>query len=155
MKAYILVIDDNEVIRRTLTQILKNAGYEVHCEPDGRQGLQAFHKRQPDLVITDIIMPDMDGIETIMKLRALPCACPIIAISGGRGIGSVDYLTSAKLLGAAGTLRKPFEAKDLLQMVSGCLAKKFAGPALSPRHPIVAAPFKTPAESPMKAVRSP
>jgi CheY-like chemotaxis protein len=139
MKSYILVIDDDALVRQTLTLLLENKGYEVQCAPEGRQGLQAFHKRRPSLVITDIIMPEMEGIETIMELRILSRDCPIIAMSGGGRFGKADFLTVAKHLGATATLSKPFEAEDLLQTVAGCLAGNSAGPALVPDPPKIAA----------------
>src|SRR5450432_3918998 len=135
MKSYILLIDDEALVRQTLTQVLENEGYEVHCAPEGREGLRAFHKRQPDLVISDIIMPEMEGIETIMELRILSRDCPIIAISGGGRLGKADFLAVAKKLGATATLNKPFETEDLLRTVANCLAGNFAGPALSPGPP--------------------
>ncbi|MDB5409574.1 MAG: regulator [Rhodospirillales bacterium] len=139
MKAYILVIDDDALVRQALTQILESNGYEVQCAPDGRKGLQSFRGRRPDLVISDIIMPMMEGIETIMALRILSRACPIIAISGDGRFGGIDFLAVAKELGATATLGKPFEAGDLLQAVANCLAGNFAGPALSSRPPEIAA----------------
>ena len=139
MKSYILVIDDDALVRQTLTLVLESEGYEVRSAPEGRQGLQAFRKRRPDLVISDIIMPDMEGIQTIMELRILSRDCPIIAISGGGRFGKIDFLTVAKELGATATLSKPFEQADLLQTVAGCLAGNFARPPLSSRPPEIAA----------------
>jgi CheY-like chemotaxis protein len=135
MKPYILVIDDDAMVRQALIQVLENSGYEVHCASDGRQGLQAFRIRRPDLVISDIIMPEMEGIETIMEVRILSRDCPIIAISGGGRLGRADFLAVAKQLGATATLVKPFETEDLLRTVASCLAGNFAGPALSPGPP--------------------
>jgi CheY-like chemotaxis protein len=127
MKSYILVIDDEALVRQALTEVLEHRGYEVQCAPDGRQGLRAFHMRRPDLVISDIIMPEMEGIETIMELRILSRDCPIIAISGGGRSGEAVFLDVAKRLGATASLRKPFETEDLLRTVARCLAGKFAG----------------------------
>jgi CheY-like chemotaxis protein len=139
MKPYILVIDDEAMVRHTLTQVLEHGGYEVQCAQEGRQGLQAFRKRRPDLVISDIIMPAMEGIETIMELRILSRDCPIIAMSGGGRFRKVEFLAIAKHLGATATLSKPFEIEDLLHTVASCLAGIFAGPALSPGAPKIAA----------------
>jgi len=135
MKPYILVIDDDAMVRQAPIRVLENSGYEVQCAPDGRQGLRAFRIRRPDLVISDIIMPEMEGIETIMELRILSRDCPIIAISGGGRLGKADFLAVAKKLGATATLNKPFETEDLLRTVANCLAGNFAGPALSPGPP--------------------
>jgi two-component system chemotaxis response regulator CheY len=139
VKSYILVIDDDAFVRQALTQILESGGYEVQCAPEGRQGLRAFKKRRPDLVISDIIMPTMEGLETVMELRILSRDCPIIAISGGGCFGRADFLVVAKQLGATATLSKPFEQADLLQTVAGCLAGNFARPPLSSRPPEIAA----------------
>jgi CheY-like chemotaxis protein len=134
-RPYILVIDDSVLIRQMLTQVLENSRYEVQCAPDGRQGLQAFRKRQPDLVITDIIMPEMAGIETIVELRKLSRDCPIIAISGSSRFGQVDFLETARQLGATATLTKPLEEEELLRTVASCLASRLPGPPLSPCLP--------------------
>jgi CheY-like chemotaxis protein len=139
MKPYILVIDDDALVRQALMLVLESRGYEVQCAPEGRQGLRAYQKRRPDLVISDIIMPEMEGIETILELRILSPDCPIIAISGGGRFGKVDFLAVAKELGATATLSKPFEQADLLQTVAGCLAGNFARPPLSSRPPEIAA----------------
>ena len=135
MKSYILVIDDEALVRQALTQVLEHRGYEVQCAPDGRQGLRAFHMRRPDLVISDIIMPEMEGIETIMELRILSRDCPIIAMSGGGRLGKADFLTAAMELGATASLRKPFETAELLRTIAGCLAGNSAGPTRSTRPP--------------------
>jgi CheY-like chemotaxis protein len=132
VKSYILLIDDDALVRQSLTIVLEYAGYEVHCAADGRQGLAAFRERRPDLVISDIVMPEKEGIETIMELRILSHSCPIIAISGGGRFGRSDFLTVAKALGANATLSKPFEAEDLLRMVASYLAGNCAGPELPP-----------------------
>jgi CheY-like chemotaxis protein len=128
MRPLILVIDDDAIVRQSLTLLLESRGYEVQCAPEGRQGLRAFHKRRPDLVITDIIMPEMEGIQTIMELRILSRDCPIIAISGGGRFGKADFLVVAKELGATVTLSKPFETADLLHAVASCLRGSLAGP---------------------------
>jgi CheY-like chemotaxis protein len=139
MKPYILVIDDDALVRQTLMLVLESRGYEVQCAPEGRQGLRAYQKRRPDLVISDIIMPEMEGIQTIMELRILSPDCPIIAISGGGRFGKVDFLTVAKELGATATLSKPFETEDLLRTVASCLSGNLAGPVHSPEPPKIAA----------------
>jgi CheY-like chemotaxis protein len=135
VKSYILVIDDDALVRQALAQVLEYKGYEVQCAPEGRQGLRAFHERRPDLVISDIIMPEMEGIQTIMELRMLSGECPIIAISGAGRFGKANFLDVAKHLGATATLTKPFETEELLRTVASCLAGKLARPALSSEPP--------------------
>jgi CheY-like chemotaxis protein len=139
MKPYILVIDDDALVRQALMLVLESRGYEVQCAPEGRQGLRAYQKRRPDLVISDIIMPEMEGIQTIMELRILSQDCPIIAISGGGRFGELDFLTVAKELGATATLSKPFETEDLLRTVASCLSGNLPDPARSPEPPKLAA----------------
>jgi len=121
--ANILVIDDDAIVRRTLQEILESEGYQVTCAENGRYGLAAFERRRPDLVITDIIMPDQEGIETIVHLRKVWPEGPIIAISGGGRIGNVDFLQMAERIGADAILAKPFEPEELLSHVARCLAK--------------------------------
>ncbi|MBX3455892.1 response regulator [Ferrovibrio sp.] len=115
MKA--LVIDDEAEMRQLIAAILQQAGYEVHQAADGRLGYGIFEDVQPDLVVTDIIMPNEEGIGTIRRLLAARPDLPIIAVSGGSRTGSVDYLRMAKQLGARAILPKPFRKQELLDLV--------------------------------------
>jgi len=123
LAANILVIDDDAIVRRTLQEILESEGFQVTSAENGRQGIAAFDRRRPDLVITDIIMPDQEGIETIIHLRKVWPQGPIIAISGGGRIGNVDFLQMAERIGADAILSKPFEPEELLALVTRCLDK--------------------------------
>src|ERR1700693_779947 len=96
----VLVIDDDPVARMTVRAILEDEGYSVTCAEDGRRGLEAFRKLRPDLVVTDIVMPEKEGIETILELRSIWPRGPIIAISGGGRTGNTDYLRLAQGMGA-------------------------------------------------------
>jgi CheY-like chemotaxis protein len=117
----VLVIDDDAIARATVRAILEDAGYRVTCAENGRQGLKAFRESRPDVVVTDIVMPDKEGLETIVELRALWPNGPIIAISGGGRTGGADnYLELARGLGANAILRKPFEPADLLSCLRSC-----------------------------------
>lgn len=120
--AYILVIDDDALIRSILRDALEHAGHEVALAQDGLQGLKSFMQRKPELIITDIIMPEMDGIETILELRRLEPAVKIIAISAGSK-RMASFLGPAKMLGAARTFAKPVEIPALLAAVSELLAE--------------------------------
>jgi CheY-like chemotaxis protein len=122
MSRHVLVIDDDRIVRDALRQVLQKAGYSVTCAADGVRGLAAFRENRPDLVITDIIMPEKEGIETIIEIRAQAPDLPILAISGGARIGNADFLQIAKRLGATDVLPKPFEPKELLAKVEACLA---------------------------------
>ncbi len=118
----VLIIDDEELVRVTVRQILENAGYEICEASDGRQALEDYKVSRPDLVITDIIMPDKEGIETIIELRAMDPDAKIIAISGGGRIGANDYLELAKRLGANQVIAKPLNSEKLLQAVETVMA---------------------------------
>jgi CheY-like chemotaxis protein len=121
MTASILVIEDDPIARRTIQAILEDAGYSVTCTEDGRRGLAAFRKNRPDVVVTDIIMPDKEGIETIVELRSIWPDGRIIAISGGGRTGNTNFLKLAKSCGANAVLAKPFEPDALLALVrSNC-----------------------------------
>jgi DNA-binding response OmpR family regulator len=117
MISRILVIDDDPVARITIQTILEEEGYSVTCAEDGRRGLAAFRESRPDLVVTDIVMPGKEGIETILELRSIWPDGPIIAISGGGRIGKCDFLKMAKTCGADAALAKPFEPAELLALV--------------------------------------
>src|SRR4051812_47444675 len=118
----ILLIDDVAGVRAALQILLEGAGYEVTTAPDGRSGMELFSSAQPDLVITDIIMPDQEGIETIREIRRLHPSMPIIAMSGGGRARNADFLRIAKALGANATLAKPFDGAELIREVETCLA---------------------------------
>jgi CheY-like chemotaxis protein len=124
MSARILVIDDNEIVRETLRLVLESAGHAVICAEDGERGLAAFESGRPDLVITDVIMPEREGIATILELRRREPEQPIVAISGGIGAGGADFLTMARRMGADAALPKPFEFDELLDTVGRCLAAR-------------------------------
>jgi CheY-like chemotaxis protein len=113
----ILIIDDDPSIRQMICRMLEREGYEVDTAANGREGVQKYRANPPDVVITDIIMPEQEGIETIRQLKADNQNCRIIAISGGGRIGPTDYLNMAKLLGATQTISKPFDRAQLLAAV--------------------------------------
>lgn len=113
--AEILIIDDDAQMRRLITRILKSAGHQVREATNGSTGLKRFGEAQPELVVTDIFMPEKEGIETIRLLRQQAPYLPILAISGS---GLKDYLHFAMQLGATAALPKPFSAHDLLETVT-------------------------------------
>ncbi|HEY7490086.1 MAG TPA: response regulator [Candidatus Tectomicrobia bacterium] len=115
--ARILVIDDEDQSRQMLQQALERAGYEVTTARDGSEGLRRFREAPTDLVITDILMPEKEGLETIMDLRREFPAVKIIAVSGGGRTGSLNFLDIAKRLGARRTLQKPFGLREMLAVV--------------------------------------
>ena len=118
----ILVIDDDKLMCMALARILVSAGYTVTQAFDGDEGLQLYRTYGFDLVITDLIMPDKEGIQIIRELRKENSNIRIIAMSaGGRG-GATDYLKWARLMGAKQCLSKPIKREDLLNAVSTVLA---------------------------------
>lgn len=127
--ARILIIDDDERVLAMLADAVRGAGHTVVTATNGGHGLDAFRAGPADLVITDIIMPDVEGIETIVELRALSANVPILAISGGslQGVGS--YLPTAAALGATVTLEKPFRVAVLLNAVERLLAERANEPS--------------------------
>lgn len=121
--AKILIIDDEKVVRETLKLIVAGAGHAAHCTNDGREGMKALAEIDPDLVITDILMPEQEGIETIAEVRKYHPDLPIIAISGGGRVGNMDFLTMAERFGATRTLAKPFSPVVLLGIIGELLPK--------------------------------
>lgn len=117
----ILVIDDEPLMRRTLRTALEQAGHDVLEASDGNDGLAKALAAGPDLVLTDIIMPNREGVETIGELRRAQPDLPIIAISGGGRMGAGVLLELARGLGATRTMSKPIRNADLLQAVRECL----------------------------------
>jgi DNA-binding NtrC family response regulator len=120
--AKILIIDDDEIVRDILSAMLTTAGHEIRLASDGTQGLQAFTEMTPDLVITDMLMPDKEGVETISDIRKLAAGLPIIAVSGGGHIGNLSFLLIAQKVGASRTFDKPFSPDEMLDAVSELLA---------------------------------
>lgn len=107
--SHILVIDDDKIFREMLTQMLQQWGHQVTVACDGAKALELLKRIKPDVIITDILMPILDGVELVMELSKLCNNTPLIAMSGGRrSITSVFNLESAKLMGAKVTLTKPF-----------------------------------------------
>lgn len=122
--ADILIIDDEELVRLTLRSLLEQAGHSVREACDGLQAEEMWKAQLPDLMITDLIMPEREGIETIRVFRNEYPDVPLIAISGGGRRGNDDYLAIASAFGATATLQKPFELDELLSTVDEALTSK-------------------------------
>lgn len=120
--ARILVIDDEDGVRAIVREMLERAGYEVLDAPEGGKGLELLRERPVDLVITDLFMPEKEGIATIRELRRNFPNVKIIAMSGGGRTRNLDILSDAKRLGAARTLTKPFDPQEMLAAVEEVLA---------------------------------
>jgi CheY-like chemotaxis protein len=131
--ASILIIDDDEDIRDALQMVLESAGYEVKVASNGNEAIELQREEPAQLVITDIIMPEKDGVRTIKEMRQESPGLRIIAISGGGGVEPLTYkpgaltttayLAAAKEAGADRVFTKPFDRKDLIQAVDDLLGK--------------------------------
>jgi DNA-binding response OmpR family regulator len=115
--ARILIIDDESLIRDLLKKILEREGYEIVTASGGEEGIKIHRENPADLIITDLIMPGKEGIETIMELRRDFKDVKIIAMSGGGRIDPETYLQLAKTLGAIKTIAKPFDRIELLKTI--------------------------------------
>jgi DNA-binding response OmpR family regulator len=118
----ILVIDDDATIRTVIDRVLTRAGYEVVLAVNGEQGLEQHRTKPVNLIITDLFMPDREGLETIIELRRDFPTMPVVAISGEKST-SGNMLTAAAKLGADKVLEKPFDSKTLLSAVQDALAR--------------------------------
>lgn len=120
---HILVIEDDAFFSDLLVVMLQQDGHKVTAANDGIKALHLLQRLKPDLIITDILMPNMDGVEFIMALSRKNSAIPLIAISGGRRSITAEFnLGSASLLGASATLAKPFTQMDLRKAIQEAMA---------------------------------
>ena len=118
MQQSVLITDDNEEVRTVVRRVLERAGYNVHEAGNGKEALRTLRTMPFDLVITDILMPEQDGIETIMFLRREAPQTKVIAISGSE---NDLFLADARGLGAIAVLAKPFTPNDMLRLVTSVL----------------------------------
>jgi len=116
------VIDDEPGMRGTMRRILERDGHEVREAENGSEGLRLFREQQADVVVTDLLMPDKEGIETIVELREEAPNVRILAISGGGAVGAESTLADAEALGADASLAKPFTVDQLRNAVAALLA---------------------------------
>jgi len=114
----ILVVDDDAAIRELMAELLSGQGFTVHQADNGRRAMEAVEREAVDLVITDLIMPEQEGLQTIRQLRQKYPHIRVIATSGYLG---ADHLQHASVFGACATLRKPFPLDSLLRTVEKVL----------------------------------
>ena len=119
--ARIVVIDDQEPIRRIVRRALENVGHQVLEADDGEVGMTMLAGEPIDVVITDIFMPGMDGIQTLREIRKRYPEIKVIAMSGGDSTGLLDLRHDAELLGAMKSLQKPFTARAVVELVRAVL----------------------------------
>lgn len=117
----ILIIDDDDNYRTMLKRTLEREGYETAVAENGKRGMELARSSAPDLVITDLVMPEKEGIETIIELKKEYPGLQIIAISGAGNSGPEDYLKLAKHLGSSYTFAKPFPREELIKVVKELL----------------------------------
>jgi CheY-like chemotaxis protein len=117
--ARILVIDDDARVQALVRDMLSEAGHAVFLADNGREGVSRYRHHHPDLVITDIFMPERNGLDVILEL--VPAKANIIAMSGGGDLDPGDHLDDAVQFGARCGLRKPFTAAHLMEAVNGAL----------------------------------
>ena len=129
----ILVIEDEPTLRQAIVRILRGAGYDVVPAANGLEGMTLWRQMDADLVVTDIQMPEKNGIEVVLELRALAPTLPIIAMSGGSRSRELDLLGDASLLGAVALLQKPFTYDELIAAVTAALGGRAAPDREEPR----------------------
>lgn len=117
----ILVIDDDNDFRKMLCSKLTKSGYEVVEAENGVEGIKRFSEQEVNLVVTDIIMPEKEGMETIMELKNLDPALKIIAVSGGGRSAPEDYLNISEYFGAIKSFRKPFSLAEFVKIVDNLI----------------------------------
>lgn len=116
--AKILIVEDDDEVRDVLKTLLREEGHEVFEASDGNEAMEQFHLTPADLVILDIVLPDKEGLETIIDLRRTHPTVKIMAMSGGGRTSPQDYLDMAKRLGAVEVIAKPFSIDDFLRSVN-------------------------------------
>ena len=117
----ILIIDDEPHILLMLKKMLERVGYEIEIATNGVEGIRLFKESGSDLVITDIIMPEKEGLETIREMRRIKSDLKIIAMSGGGKVSADNYLQIARIFGAAESIAKPFTQKEMVSAVQSLL----------------------------------
>lgn len=122
LPATILLIDDDQQVLNVLGEMLRLEGHDVYTAENGLIALSILNRQQFDLVITDLIMPEKEGLETIAEIRRDYGSMPIIAISGGGRGGPMNYLETARYIGADRALKKPFQRRELIAAVRELLS---------------------------------
>ena len=121
--ARILLIDDDPSVQLLFHQFLTTEGYEVVQAENGVEGMARLHEQKPDLIITDIMMPEMDGLEILQAVRKDYEDLPVIAISGGMRSAPINFLPHAKVFGACHVFEKPVPLDVLLKTVQGLIGE--------------------------------
>lgn len=120
-KKTILVIEDDLELQTFVEEFLTENNYQILLANNGNEGLAMIEENQLDLILTDLLMPEKDGVRVISDVKANHPEIPIIAMSGGQSVFSPVFLEAANTLGATKTLTKPFRNEELLQTIQDCL----------------------------------
>lgn len=122
--AHVLIVEDDPLLRRYLEDALQECGYETHSAENGREAAEWLQSHQVDLVLTDVLMPEQDGVHLVAELKRLRSSLPVVAMSGrGRADLSVDSLSLVRAMGVEATLEKPFSLAELERTLAFVLHK--------------------------------
>lgn len=116
--AKVLLVEDDELVRYALSELLEEAGHQVFARENGFKIIEFIECNPVDIVITDIVMPEVDGIEVLTMMRKTFPELPVVALSGGGRISGADYLQMAEVIGAKRTIAKPVKPEVLLDTVA-------------------------------------
>ena len=134
--ANVLVVDDDPAVRTTVRLVLERDGHKVSVAADGRAGLATLAPGGIDLLVVDLFMPGMDGLEMLREVRKHKADLPVIVMSGtspgGPGLEGPDFLAMAIKLGAVRSVQKPFKPRDIIAAVQACLGNGSAGGRAGP-----------------------
>ena len=122
--ATILVVEDNDLVRSSLRALLSRAGYDIHEASDGEESIDLFRRNQYELIVTDILLPKMSGIEVVEEMRRLSIDIPIVAMSGGGSLDRELLLREAAKVGANAVFGKPIENREFVGQINELLASK-------------------------------
>jgi DNA-binding NtrC family response regulator len=117
----ILLVDDDDQLRTMMRLVLQRAGHTVREASDGHEAMSLFRDRPGDLIVTDLVMPEKEGLAVILEMRRINSQVKIVAMSGGGRVNPDNYLEVAKKFGAGDVLRKPFSNQELLDTVQRLL----------------------------------
>lgn len=120
--ACIIVADDEEIVRKLIRQLLEKKGHSIFEAENGQEALELCLEAKPDLLVTDLLMPEKSGLAAIIEIRAQLPDLPILAISGGGRSGKLNFLNTAKTFSNVATLSKPFDVRSLSMAVDGLLS---------------------------------
>ena len=129
--AHILIIDDEPLMRTLLQDILEKEGHSVQVASDGRSGLALWRQNPADLVLTDIFMPEKDGIEVILEIKRSRPEAKVVVMSGGGQARQLEMVGAATMLGADRAIQKPFDREGILALIRSLLGERASPPCES------------------------